>query len=167
MDAFITILNPWSIVYGPWSLTMYEQISKDLIGAIKSRDQGEIRSLQSIKAQLQLLRTEKGGGEPGEEEELKVLMRMAKQRRDSIEIFAKENRSDLVEKEQEELKVIERYLPAQMSDAELEVEVQKIITSTGASSMAQMGMVMGQASKALAGKADGKRISEMVKRLLG
>lgn len=146
---------------------MYEQISKDLIGAIKSRDQGEIRSLQSIKAQLQLLRAEKGSaGEPSEEDEMKVLMRMAKQRRDSIDIFSKEGRDDLVQKEQEELQVIERYLPAQMSDADLEAEVKKIVETTGASSMAQMGMVMGQASKALAGKADGKRISEVVKKLL-
>ncbi|MBI1221196.1 MAG: GatB/YqeY domain-containing protein [Bacteroidetes bacterium] len=148
-------------------MSFYDQISKDLITAIKSRNQGEIRGLQGIKAQLQLLRAEKGNASsPSEEEELKVLMRMAKQRRDSIEIFSKEKRIDLVEKEQEELQVIERYLPAQMSDKDLEAEVKKVIDQTGATGMAQMGMVMGMASKALAGKADGKRISEVVKRLL-
>lgn len=146
---------------------LYEQISADLIAAIKSRNQADLRALQGIKAQLQLLRAEKGASvEVSEEDELKVLMRMAKQRRDSIDIFAKESRNDLVQKEQEELVVIERYLPAQMSDTEVEAAVQAIINQTGAKGMAQMGMVMGLASKNLAGKADGKRISEVVKRLL-
>ncbi|MHB1277144.1 MAG: GatB/YqeY domain-containing protein [Bacteroidia bacterium] len=146
---------------------LYDQISADLIAAIKSRNQADLRALQGIKAQLQLLRAEKGASvEVSEEDELKVLMRMAKQRRDSIDIFAKESRNDLVQKEQEELVVIERYLPAQMSDAEIETAIQGIITQTGAKGMAQMGMVMGVASNSLAGKADGKRISEVVKRLL-
>ncbi len=146
---------------------LYEQISADLIAAIKSRNQADLRALQGIKAQLQLLRAEKGASvEVSEEDELKVLMRMAKQRRDSIDIFAKESRNDLVQKEQEELVVIERYLPAQMSDEELERSIQGIIAQAGATGMAQMGMVMGLASKNLAGKADGKRISEVVKRLL-
>lgn len=146
---------------------LYDVISADLIAAIKSRNQADLRALQGIKAQLQLLRAEKGASvEVSEEDELKVLMRMAKQRRDSIDIFAKESRNDLVQKEQEELVVIERYLPAQMGDAELELAIQAIITQTGVKGMAQMGMVMGLASKNLAGKADGKRISEVVKRLL-
>lgn len=146
---------------------LYEQISADLIAAIKSRNQADLRAIQGIKAQLQLLRAEKGASvEVSEADELKVLMRMAKQRRDSIEIFAKESRNDLVQKEQEELEVIERYLPAQMGDAELELAIQAIITQTGVKGMAQMGMVMGTASKSLAGQADGKRISEVVKRLL-
>ena len=148
-------------------MSLYDTISKDLIGAIKSRNQSDLRALQGIKAQLQLLRTEKGSGtEITEEDELKVLMCMAKQRRDSSDIYAKEGRNDLLEKEQEELAVIDRYLPAQMSDADLEAAVQAVIAKTGASSMAQMGMVMGMASKELAGQADGKRISEVVKRLL-
>lgn len=148
-------------------MSLYDTISKDLIGAIKSRNQSDLRALQGIKAQLQLLRTEKGAGtEITEDDELKVLMRMAKQRRDSSDIYEKEGRKDLLEKEQEELVVIERYLPAQMSEEELETAVKAVITQTGASSMAQMGMVMGMASKQLAGKADGKRISEVVKRLL-
>ncbi len=148
-------------------MSLYDTISKDLIGAIKSRNQSDLRALQGIKAQLQLLRTEKGAGtEITEDDELKVLIRMAKQRRDSSDIYEKKGRKDLLEKEQEELVVIERYLPAQMSDEELETAVKAVITQTGASSMAQMGMVMGMASKQLAGKADGKRISEVVKRLL-
>jgi len=148
-------------------MSLYDTISKDLIGAIKSRNQSDLRALQGIKAQLQLLRTEKGSGtEITDEDELKVLMRMAKQRRDSSDIYAKEGRNDLLEKEQEELGVIYRYLPAQMSDSDLEAAVQAVITQTGASSMAQMGMVMGMSSKQLAGQADGKRISEVVKKLL-
>lgn len=148
-------------------MSLYDQISADLISAIKSRNQGEIRALQSIKAQLQLLRTEKGNSvEITAEDELKVLMRMAKQRRDSIEIFARENRNDLALIEQEELVVIDRYLPAQLSEEELEREIRTIIQNSGATGMAQMGMVMGMASKALNGKADGKRISEWVKKIL-
>lgn len=148
-------------------MSLYDTISKDLIGAIKSRNKSDLRALQGIKAQLQLLRSEKGAtAEISDEDELKVLMRMAKQRRDSIAIFEKESRDDLVQIEQEELGVIERYLPAQMNDADLEAAVQTVITQSGASGMAQMGMVMGMASKNLAGKADGKRISEVVKRLL-
>ena len=148
-------------------MSLYDQISADLISAIKSRNQGEIRALQSIKAQLQLLRTEKGNSvEITAEDKLKVLMRMAKQRRDSIEIFARENRNDLALIEQEELVVIDRYLPAQLSEEELEREIRTIIQNSGATGMAQMGMVMGMASKALNGKADGKRISEWVKKIL-
>ena len=148
-------------------MSLYDQISADLIAAIKSRNQGDIRALQGIKAQLQLLRTEKGNtGEIAQEDELKVLMRMAKQRRDSIEIFVRESRQDLAQIEQEELVVIDRYLPAQMNDAELEAAIQKIIQESGATGMAQMGMVMGLASKTLSGKADGKRISEWVKKIL-
>ncbi len=148
-------------------MSLFDTISADLIKAIKSRNQGDIRALQGIKAQLLLLRTEKGPGTVvSEEDELKVLQKMAKQRRDSIEIFAKENRTDLVAKEEEELVVVERYLPAQMDDATLEVKVKEIIVQTGAESMKDMGKVMGLASKNLAGQADGKRISEMVKKLL-
>jgi uncharacterized protein YqeY len=148
-------------------MPLFDTISSDLISAIKSRNQGNIRSLQAIKAQLLLLRTEKGSSSPvTEDEELKALQKMAKQRRDSIEIFSKENRGDLVEKEQEELAVIEQYLPAQMSDAELESSLERILLQTGAKSPADIGKVMGVASRELAGKADGKRISEMAKKLL-
>lgn len=149
-------------------MSLFDTISADLITAIKSRNQADMRSLQGIKAQLLLLRTEKGTGhEISSEDEMKVLMRMAKQRRDSIDIFAKEGRNDLVDKEKEELTVIEKYLPTQMSDEDLAAKIKSIIEKSGASSMAQMGMVMGMASKELAGQADGKRISEWVKKLLG
>lgn len=148
-------------------MSLFDTISKELITAIKSRNQADIRSLQGIKAQLLLLRSEKGPGTPiSEEEELKVLQKMAKQRRDSLEIYQKENREDLAVKEREELEVIERYLPAQMDDATLELKVKEVIAQTGATSMKDMGKVMGMASKNLAGQADGKRISEMVKKLL-
>lgn len=148
-------------------MSLFDIISADLIKAIKSRNQADIRSLQGIKAQLLTLRTETGKPELiTEEEELKVLQKMAKQRRDSLEIFEKENRADLAAKEKEELEVIEKYLPAQMSDADLEAALQAIIDRVGAKALSDLGKVMGVASKELAGKADGKRISEKVKSLL-
>ncbi len=149
-------------------MSLFDTISKDLMQATKARNAADQRALQGIKATLLNLRTEKGaGGQITPEGELKALQKMAKQRRDSIDIFKEQGRDDLVAKEEEELEVIERYLPAQMSDEELEKTIQGIIDQTGASSMADMGKVMGMASKQLSGKADGKRISEVVKQLLG
>lgn len=148
-------------------MSMFEQIGKDLMQAMKAREQAKMRALQGIKAQLLLLRTEKGSGtEISDADEIKVLQRMAKQRRDSLEIFEKEGRLDLAQKEKEELEVIELYLPKQLSDAELEVKIKEIILKLGVNSPAQIGMVMGAASKELAGLADGKRISEVAKQLL-
>jgi len=146
---------------------MFEQIGKDLMQAMKAREQAKMRALQGIKAQLLLLRTEKGSStEISAADELKVLQRMAKQRRDSLEIFEKESRLDLAQKEKEELEVIELYLPKQLSDAELKDKISEIINKLGVNSAAQIGMVMGAASKELSGLADGKRISEVAKQLL-
>jgi uncharacterized protein len=124
--------------------------------------------LRAIKAEIIKAKTDPGaGGQIDEATELKFLQKMVKQRKDSLEIFEKQGREDLAIKEKEELAVIERFLPAQMSEAEITEVIKNIITETGATSPADMGKVMGAASKQLAGKADGKAISGIVKTLLG
>lgn len=136
--------------------------------AMKAKNEGVLRALRSIKAEIIKAKTDPGaGGEIDEATEQKFLQKMMKQRRDSLEIFEKQGRADLAEKEKEEMAVIERFLPVQLNDAELMERLEKIITETGASSPADMGKVMGIASKQLAGLADGKTISNMVKKLLG
>jgi uncharacterized protein YqeY len=126
-----------------------------------------LRGLRAIKAEIIKAKTEPGAqGEISADVEIKMLQKMVKQRRDSLEIFQQQNRQDLVQKEQEELAIIEQFLPAQMSNEELKKELQEIILETGASSPADMGKVMGAATKKLAGKADGKAISAAVKELL-
>lgn len=135
--------------------------------AMKAKNEAVLRSLRAIKAEIIKAKTDPGaGGEIDEATEQKFLQKMMKQRRDSLEIFEKQGRADLAEKEKEEMAVIEKFLPKQMSEAEIKDAVEKIITETGASSAAVMGKVMGAASKQLAGKADGKTISAIVKDLL-
>jgi len=126
-----------------------------------------LRSLRAIKAAILLAKTSEGaGGELKEEDETKLLQKLVKQRKDSLEIYQQQNRTDLAQKEQEEIEVIEKFLPKQLSADELKVEISSIITEVGASSPADMGKVMGVATKKLAGKADGKTISALVKELL-
>ena len=133
-----------------------------------AKDEKTVRSLRAIKAAIILAKTSEGaGGEIKEEDEIKLLQKLVKQRKDSLEIFQQQNRSDLAQKELEEIEVIEKFLPKQLSVTELKVIVEKIITETGASTPADMGKVMGAATKQLAGKADGKAISALVKELLG
>lgn len=135
--------------------------------AMLDRDSTRLRGLRSIKAALLVAKTEEGAaGKITSEAELKVLQKLAKQRKDAAQIYREQQRPDLEKVELEELEVIETYLPAQMDPAELEAEVKKIIESSGASSIRDMGKVMGQATARLAGRADGKTISETVKRLL-
>lgn len=135
--------------------------------AMKSKNEAVLRSLRAIKAEIIKAKTEPGaGGEIDETTELKFLQKMMKQRRDSLEIFEKQGREDLASKEREEMAVIEKFLPKQMTEAEIKEAVAKIITDTGTTSAADMGKVMGIASKQLAGKADGKTISNIVKELL-
>jgi hypothetical protein len=132
-----------------------------------SKDEKAVRSLRAIKAAIILAKTSEGaGGEIKEEDEIKLLQKLVKQRKDSLEIFQQQNRSDLAQKEKEEIEVIEKFLPKQLSPEELKEAVAKIIAETGASSAADMGKVMGAATKQLAGKADGKTISALVKELL-
>lgn len=135
--------------------------------AMKAKNEAQLRGLRAIKAEIIKAKTEPGaGGEVSAEGELKLLQKMVKQRRDSLEIYTQQGRADLAQKEQEEIAVIEKFLPAQLSDEDLKRELQAIIAETGASSPADMGKVMGAATKKLAGRADGKAISAAVKELL-
>ena len=136
--------------------------------AMKAKDEAALRGLRAIKAEIIKAKTEPGaGGEIDEATEQKFLQKMMKQRRDSLEIFEKQGREDLATKEREEMAIIEKFLPKQLTEDEIKAAVAAIITETGASSAADMGKVMGVASKQLAGKADGKTISTIVKQLLG
>ena len=135
--------------------------------AMKSKNEAALRGLRAIKAEIIKAKTEPGaGGEISADKEMSMLQKMMKQRKDSLEIYQQQNRTDLAQKEEEEMAIIERFLPKQMSADELKAEVQQIITETGASSPADMGRVMGVATKKLAGRADGKTISATVKELL-
>ena len=148
-------------------MALEQQIMAEMKDAMKSKNEGLLRSLRAIKAEIIKAKTEPGaGGEIDETTEQKFLQKMMKQRRDSLEIFEKQGRADLAVKEKEEMDVIERFLPKQLSEAEIRDTVAAIITQTGATSPADMGKVMGIASKQLAGVADGKTISNLVKELL-
>lgn len=139
----------------------------ELKTAMLAKDEKSVRSLRAIKAAIILAKTSEGaGGEIKEEDEIKLLQKLVKSRKDSLEIFQQQNRADLAQKESEEIEVIEKFLPKQLSAVELKEIIAKIITETGASSAADMGKVMGAATKQLAGKADGKAISGIVKELL-
>lgn len=143
------------------------KVMDELKNAMRAKDEAALRTLRAIKAAIIIEKTAEGAtGEITEAMETKMLQKLAKQRRDSLEIFDKQGREDLANKEKEELNIIEKFLPKQMTAEELEAEVKAIIAQVGASSPADMGKVMGVASKQLAGKADGKAISEAVKQLL-
>ena len=141
-------------------------ISEAIKNAMKDKDKVALDSLRAVKSQIMLLKTEAKGAEVSPEQEIAILQRMIKQRKDSYEQFTAQNRADLAEVEEAQMKVIERFLPKQLSAEELETEMKKIIAETGAESAKDLGKVMGAASKALAGKSDGKSISEMAKKLL-
>lgn len=148
-------------------MSLEQKIMTDLKTAMLAKDEAALRSLRAIKAAILLAKTAEGGnGEVSEEEEVKLLQKMVKQRKDSLEIFTQQNRPELAKKEEEEIAVIEKFLPKQLTADEIKAELVKIIASTGAASPADMGKVMGVASKQLAGKADGKTISTLVKELL-
>ena len=148
-------------------MSLEQKIMTELKAAMLAKNESALRSLRAIKAAILLAKTSEGAsGEIKEEDETKLLQKLVKQRRDSLEIFQQQNRADLAQKEQEELDVIEKFLPKQMTPEELKEAVAGIIAATGASSPADMGKVMGAATKQLAGKADGKAISALVKELL-
>ena len=139
----------------------------DLKTAMLARDEKSLRGLRAIKAAILLAKTSEGaGGELKEDDEIKLLQKLVKQRKDSLEIYQQQKRTDLAQKEQEEIEVIEKFLPTQLSTEELQLEIKKIIAETGATSSADMGKVMGAATKKLSGKADGKTIAATVKDLL-
>ena len=148
-------------------MSLEQQIMTGMKEAMKAKNEAVLRSLRAIKAEIIKAKTEPGaGGEIDSATEQKFLQKMMKQRRDSLEIFEKQGRSDLAGKEKEEMAVIEKFLPQQLSEAAIKEAVEKIIAETGASSPADMGKVMGVASKQMAGLADGKTISNIVKELL-
>ena len=147
-------------------MSLSQQINDQLKQAMKAKDQSTLRGLRAIKASLLLLQTQEGGGDVTEKDEMEVLVKMAKQRRDSIKIFNDQGRTDLSKIEEEELSVIEKFLPAQLTSVEVEAEVKSIITQLGANSMRDMGKVMGMVNGKLKGKADGKLIADIVKGLL-
>jgi uncharacterized protein len=148
-------------------MALEQQIMAEMKEAMKAKDEATLRGLRAIKAEIIKAKTEPGaGGEIDEATEQKFLQKMMKQRKDSLDIYEKQGRADLAAKEKEEMAVIEKFLPKQLSEAEIKEAVSKIIAATGASSAADMGKVMGAASKELAGKADGKTISGIVKELL-
>ncbi len=148
-------------------MSLKQQIDNDIKSAMLAKNKEELTALRSVKSLILLAETEKGGsGDINQEVENKLLMKAAKQRKESAEIFQKEGREDLAKKELFELEVISRYLPKQLSEDEIGAEVKKIIEQVGAKGPQDMGKVMGTATKQLAGKADGKMISDIVKKLL-
>ena len=148
-------------------MNLEQKVMSDLKTAMLAKDEKSLRSLRAIKAAIILAKTAEGaGGELKEEDETKLLQKLVKQRKDSLDIYQKQNRADLAQKEQEEIEVIEKFLPKQLGSDELKVILLEVIRETGASSPADMGKVMGVATKRLAGQADGKTIGALVKELL-
>ena len=148
-------------------MPLVDTINADIKQAMLAKQEGRLRGLRAIKSAILLAQTEKGATENlTAEKEIQVLTKLAKQRKESIEVFEKGNRNDLAVKEKEELEVIESFLPKQMTADEVKDFLKPIIEQVGAKTAADMGKVMGIASKQLAGKADGKMVSEMVKQLL-
>lgn len=148
-------------------MSLEQKIMTELKAAMLAKNEAALRSLRAVKAAILLAKTsEDASGDLTEEDEIKLLQKLVKQRKDSLDIFQQQNRTDLAQKEQEEIAVIEKFLPVQLTPDEIKAELTKIIAATGASSPADMGKVMGAATKQLAGKADGKTISALVKELL-
>ena len=148
-------------------MSLKQQIDNDIKKAMLAKNKEELEALRSIKSLILLAETEKSGtGEIASDAENKLLMKAAKQRKESADIFQQQNRKDLADRELLQLEVINRYLPKQLSEDQLKAEVQNIIAEVGAKGPQDMGKVMGVATKKLAGQADGKLISELVKKLL-
>ena len=148
-------------------MTLEEQIAKDLVAAMKAKDEVALRGIRAIKSAILLLKTDGSGQAIDDAKEVQLLQKLVKTRQESFDIYTKNGREDLAAREKEEIDVIKKYLPAMLEGAELEAVLRKIIEETGATSAKDMGKVMGAANKQLAGKADGRAISEIVKQLLG
>lgn len=149
-------------------MSLINQIDQEIKQAMLGKQEARLRGLRAIKSALLLARTEKGAAEDiSPETEIKVLQKLIKQRKESADIYKSQNREDLYKIEAEEMEVIESFLPKQMERGEVENYLKDLINRLGATSVKDMGKVMGAANKELAGKADGKTISEIVKQLLG
>lgn len=144
-----------------------EKINQDLKEAMKAQDQVSLRSIRAIKAAILLAQTDGSGKPVDDEKAIQILQKLVKQRRESLDIYEKQGREDLASVEREEIGVLERYLPAQLGEEDLRKMLQELVAEVGASGPKDMGKVMGLASKKLAGQADGKAISALVKELLG
>jgi len=147
-------------------MSLENKINTDLKTAMKAKDQAALRGIRAIKNAILLSKTDGSGTVLDEEGEIKLVQKLIKSRKDSLEIYQKQDRADLAVVEEEEINILERYLPAQLSEEELSPIIQEIINKTGAESMKDMGKVMGMASNQLKGQADGKTISAIVKKLL-
>lgn len=148
-------------------MSLESKLTTDLKEAMKAKDKVALRTIRAIKAAIMIIKTDGSGTVLDEAGEIKLLQKLAKQRKESLDIYIKQGREDLATPEREEIEVIERYLPKQMEADELKAFIAGVIEKTGASSMKDMGKVMGMANKELAGRADGKAISAVVKELLG
>lgn len=148
-------------------MNLFDRVSEDIKDAMRAKEKIRLEALRGMKKEFLEAKTAKGAAdELSDETAIQIIQKMAKQRRDSAEIYTQQNRPDLAEKELAELVVLETYLPKQLSQEELDAKIAEIITQVGAVSPADMGKVMGVATKALAGLAAGKAISETVKKLL-
>ncbi|MBE0673258.1 MAG: GatB/YqeY domain-containing protein [Bacteroidales bacterium] len=149
-------------------MSLTEKIAADLMAAMKAQDKGSLEALRAAKTAFILARSERGPETVlSQDEEIKIIQKLVKQRRESAAIYREQKRADLYEKEETEAAVLEKYLPSKMSAAELEDALRAIIARVGARAQSDMGKVMGVATKELAGKADGKDILAKVKELLG
>ena len=147
-------------------MSLEVKINEAIIAGMKAQDKATLRALRGIKSAIMLVKTDGSGNIIDEAKEIQILQKLLKQRKDSLEIYVKQNREDLAVIEREEIAVIEKYLPQALSNEEIEENIKQIIKETGAESMKDMGKVMGLAGKSMAGQADGKLISEIVKKLL-
>lgn len=147
-------------------MSLEEKINQDLLTAMKAKDEVTLRSIRAVKTAIQMAKTDGSGQAIDETREVQMLQKLVKTRQESMEIFEKNDRAELAQKEREEIEVIRKYLPAMLEGAELEAIIKRIIAETGAESARDMGKVMGAANKELAGKAEGRVISDIVKKLL-
>jgi len=148
-------------------MTLEERIIADMKTAMKAKDKVTLRGIRAIKSAIMLQKTDGTGTGLDADGEIAMLQKLVKSRQDSLDIYMKQNREDLAVTEREEIEVISKYLPEQLSDDELGALIDKVIATTGASSMRDMGKVMGMANKEAAGRADGKTIAALVKAKLG
>jgi uncharacterized protein YqeY len=147
-------------------MTLEEKIAKDLITAMKAKDEVSLRGIRAIKSAILLLKTDGSGQAIDETREVQLLQKLVKTRQESLDIFEKNDRPLLAEKEREEIEVLKRYLPTMLEGEALEAILRQIVAETGATSARDMGKVMGAANQQLAGKADGRAISDIVKKML-
>ncbi|PZW41400.1 MULTISPECIES: GatB/YqeY domain-containing protein [Mesonia] len=147
-------------------MSLEKEVMTQMKVAMKAKDAAALEALRAVKSAILMAKTESNAGELSEDQEMKLVQKLVKQRKDSASIYREQNRPDLAEPEEKQAEVIAAFLPEQLSEAEIEAKVEEIISKTGAESMKDMGKVMGMASEELAGKADGKTISAIVRKKL-